>query len=232
MLTLLTATVVLAACAGLRCFLNRPERKDTFFWGGRIRLTALWNDGAAFSLPLKRKLVTIFVLLQGSVLDCHPRQFIASFIAGVVRMPLHPKKGHLMLFQQQKQPLPEVNIRSLLLFVPHPAVLPPFHNPALFYRIHHILRVTVEVHPARLLQCFQSFDNRKHLHAVVRCQTIACGKLLFCTAIQQHNAIAAGAWVARTCAVRINRHCFHSVSSFKNAAPISKSSFVVILMLR
>ena len=63
MLTLLTATVVLAACAGLRCFLNRPERKDAFFWGGRIRLTALWNDGAAFSLPLKRTLVTALSIL-------------------------------------------------------------------------------------------------------------------------------------------------------------------------
>ena len=63
MLTLLTATVVLAACAGLRQLLNRPERKDAFFWGGRIRLTALWNDGAAFSLPLKRKLVTALSIL-------------------------------------------------------------------------------------------------------------------------------------------------------------------------
>ncbi|MFR7894777.1 MAG: hypothetical protein ACLU38_12635 [Dysosmobacter sp.] len=43
--------------------LNRPERKDAFFWGGRIRLTALWNDGAAFSLPLKRKLVTALSIL-------------------------------------------------------------------------------------------------------------------------------------------------------------------------
>jgi len=57
------AAAVLAACAGLRWFLNRPERKDAFFWGGRIRLTALWNDGAAFSLPLKRKLVTALSIL-------------------------------------------------------------------------------------------------------------------------------------------------------------------------
>ena len=63
MLTLFTAAAVLAACAGLRWFLNRPERKDVFFWGGRIRLTALWNDGAAFSLPLKRKLVTALSIL-------------------------------------------------------------------------------------------------------------------------------------------------------------------------
>ena len=63
MLTLFTAAAVLAACAGLQWFLNRPERKDAFFWGGRIRLTALWNDGAAFSLPLKRKLVTALSIL-------------------------------------------------------------------------------------------------------------------------------------------------------------------------
>lgn len=63
MLTLCIAAAVLAACAGLRWFLNRPERKDAFSWGGRIRLTALWNDGAAFSLPLKRKLVTALSIL-------------------------------------------------------------------------------------------------------------------------------------------------------------------------
>ena len=43
MLTLFTAAAVLAACACLRQLLNRPERKDAFFWGGRIRLTALWR---------------------------------------------------------------------------------------------------------------------------------------------------------------------------------------------
>lgn len=38
-----------------------PE--DRTFWGGRIRLTALWNDGAAFSLPLKRPLVSALSIL-------------------------------------------------------------------------------------------------------------------------------------------------------------------------
>lgn len=48
---------------GLRRFLNREGRKDRTFWGGRIRLTALWNDGAAFSLPLKRTLVSALSIL-------------------------------------------------------------------------------------------------------------------------------------------------------------------------
>lgn len=63
MLTLLIAAAVLAACTGLRWFLNREGRKDRTFWGGRIRLTALWNDGAAFSLPLKRTLVSALSIL-------------------------------------------------------------------------------------------------------------------------------------------------------------------------
>ena len=46
MLTLCIAAAVLAACTALRWFLNRPERKDEAFWNGRIRLTALWNEGA------------------------------------------------------------------------------------------------------------------------------------------------------------------------------------------
>ena len=58
MLTLLTAAAVLAACAGLRRFLNRPKRTDAYFWKGRVRLTALWNDGA-----LKRTLVTALSIL-------------------------------------------------------------------------------------------------------------------------------------------------------------------------
>ena len=45
MLTLFTAAAVLAACACLRQLLNRPERTDAYFWKGRVRLTALWNDG-------------------------------------------------------------------------------------------------------------------------------------------------------------------------------------------
>lgn len=63
MLTLFIAAAVWAACTALRWFLNRPERKDEDFWGGRVCLTALWNDGAAFSLPMKRTLVAALSIL-------------------------------------------------------------------------------------------------------------------------------------------------------------------------
>lgn len=51
---LLTAAAVAAACAALRRALCRPERRESDHWGGRVRLTALWNDGAAFGLPIRR----------------------------------------------------------------------------------------------------------------------------------------------------------------------------------
>lgn len=51
---LLTAAAVAAACAVLRRALCRPERRERDHWGGRVRLTALWNDGAAFGLPIRR----------------------------------------------------------------------------------------------------------------------------------------------------------------------------------
>ena len=63
MLTLFIAAAVLAACTALRWLLNRPERKNETFWGGRIRLTTLWNEGAAFSLPMKRTLVAALSIL-------------------------------------------------------------------------------------------------------------------------------------------------------------------------
>ncbi len=55
MLTLLTASSTVAACGAVRRRLNRPDRKPTTYCKGRVRLTALWNHGAAFGLPLSRK---------------------------------------------------------------------------------------------------------------------------------------------------------------------------------
>jgi signal peptidase II len=60
---LFIAAAIFAACVGLRRYLDRPERTDREFGNGRIRLTALWNEGAAFSLPLKRGWVVLLSIL-------------------------------------------------------------------------------------------------------------------------------------------------------------------------
>lgn len=51
--TIVTALAVAALCALLRHKLDRPGRPVRELLGGRVRLTALWNRGGAFGIPLK-----------------------------------------------------------------------------------------------------------------------------------------------------------------------------------
>lgn len=57
MLTILTAAATFSACGLARHCLDRPGRRKTDCCRGRVRLTSLWNSGAAFDLPLSREAV-------------------------------------------------------------------------------------------------------------------------------------------------------------------------------
>lgn len=50
MRTAITALAVFGGCAAARRRLSRYPKAE--YWGGRVRLTARWNEGAAFSLPI------------------------------------------------------------------------------------------------------------------------------------------------------------------------------------
>ena len=52
MLTGITALAVFGGCAAARRYLNRSGRREAAYWKGRVRLRALWNEGAAFGLPI------------------------------------------------------------------------------------------------------------------------------------------------------------------------------------
>ena len=52
MLTIITALITLGACTAARWYLDRTSRRETDCLGGRVRLRALWNRGAAFGLPI------------------------------------------------------------------------------------------------------------------------------------------------------------------------------------
>ena len=52
MKTALTALTALSGCAAARWYLDRSSRRDTDRFGGRVRLKSMWNEGAAFSLPI------------------------------------------------------------------------------------------------------------------------------------------------------------------------------------
>lgn len=50
--TLFTALTAWSGCTAARLYLNRTSRRDEDLFGGRVRLKSMWNEGAAFSLPL------------------------------------------------------------------------------------------------------------------------------------------------------------------------------------
>ena len=50
--TLFTALAAYSGCAAARWYLDRSSRRETDYLGGRVRLKSLWNEGAAFSLPI------------------------------------------------------------------------------------------------------------------------------------------------------------------------------------
>nr|WP_325299490.1 signal peptidase II [uncultured Dysosmobacter sp.] len=54
MLTILTALAALSACTAARWYLDRTSRRETEYAGGRLRLRAMWNGGAAFGLPIRK----------------------------------------------------------------------------------------------------------------------------------------------------------------------------------
>ena len=50
LLTMCIAGVSASACTVARWFLDRPGRRDSSHWGGRVQLTGLRNHGSAFGL--------------------------------------------------------------------------------------------------------------------------------------------------------------------------------------
>ena len=65
MKTVLTGLATFGACHAARWYLDRSSRKTAETAGGHIRLTALWNKGAAFNLKLSREVV---LSISGAVL--------------------------------------------------------------------------------------------------------------------------------------------------------------------
>ena len=57
MLTVLTALTTLGGCTAARWYLNRTSRRDSEYAGGRVKLCALWNEGAAFGLGIRFDMV-------------------------------------------------------------------------------------------------------------------------------------------------------------------------------
>ena len=82
MITLLIASVTLLAAFCARWYLHRSSRGEETFLSGRVSLTALWNEGAAFALPLSRFFVA--ALSIGSLIFAWCRRRCAPLGAGLL----------------------------------------------------------------------------------------------------------------------------------------------------
>lgn len=68
MKTVFTALTTLGACTATRWYLDRESRQDKEYCDGKIRLRALWNDGAAFGLSIRKDaLLAASAAVLGSV---------------------------------------------------------------------------------------------------------------------------------------------------------------------
>ena len=65
MRTFLTGLVTFGTCSAARWYLDREDREDKGFVGGHVKLTKLWNEGAAFNLKISRNVI---LSISGAVL--------------------------------------------------------------------------------------------------------------------------------------------------------------------
>ena len=65
MKTLLTALTTFGACTVTRWYLDSPHREEKEYADGRVRMTALRNEGAAFGLKIPRNAL---LSLSGAVM--------------------------------------------------------------------------------------------------------------------------------------------------------------------
>ena len=77
LLTSLIASDTVALCGLTRRRLNTEGRAPRSFWRDRVRLTALWNHGAAFGLPIPKPVLTV------------------GAAAGMLGLLVHPKASRL-----------------------------------------------------------------------------------------------------------------------------------------
>lgn len=81
-LTLLIASATVYACGAVRRHLNQESRQDRTLWGGRVRLTAFENRGAAFGLPIPRPALLLGSAAGLLAMLCHPARLWAGLVAG------------------------------------------------------------------------------------------------------------------------------------------------------
>lgn len=83
-LTVCVAAAVWGLCAAVRRRLRRGGRRERAWWGGSVRLTELWNSGAAFDLPVRRQTVAAgsLIALTAALLQGRRHPVSAGLVLG------------------------------------------------------------------------------------------------------------------------------------------------------
>lgn len=114
MKTILTGLSTLGVCTTARWYLDHTGRKPTEYAGGRVRLTALWNQGAAFDLPISRDVLFLFT---GTAM--------AAFWAGRHR---HPLGAGLILGGGASNLLERLRCHQVYDYIQLPKAVKPFNK--------------------------------------------------------------------------------------------------------
>ena len=116
-------------------------------------------------------------------------------------MPFYPMKTALMDFAQLYQSRPEIFVQYRFFQPGFPTVSFPFLDPPLFESITHITRVRVNVHQTRLVQAFQSSNDRHQLHSIIRGTPVTLGNFFAVFFVKQNRGETARARVGRASAI-------------------------------
>lgn len=131
------------------------------------------------------------------------RQCVRALISRHACVSFHPVPLNLMARDFGVESLPEVDVLHGFAIGGAPiATLPlrePFENA-----VAHVLRIGIERHFRRSLQCGQRLDGRSELHAIVGRQRLGAFDLALMQTRGQHGAPAAWTRIAATCAVGVD----------------------------
>src|SRR5713226_7696303 len=134
---------------------------------------------------------------------------------------LHPVPGDTVRPGETIELLPQVHVLHRLLVGGAPAAALPLRQPFADALLH-VLRIGVDLDPARRLERFQRADDRGELHAIVGRLRLAAEQLPFLTVNLQDRAPASPTGVALAGSVGVDTHEFRVSAVF--AARLSRHS--------
>ncbi len=132
-----------------------------------------------------------------------PRQPVDGLVGRVAAVPAHPVPGDVVLPHQRLQLAPQVDVGNGVPLLVDPAGGAPLGH-ALGNAAPDVLRIGVELHPARPLQRPQRADGRLKLHAVVGRLGIVASQHTFALSGPQNRRPAANARVRVGAAVAVD----------------------------